>query len=258
MGSLSGTALGEPKDQRAEGDVSRGAQSTPADALRLALRLARRAIGRRHRGAFFDAEDVAASTLLHLLEHHALLCPGELASGVLRELHRRSERARVDRRLNQHMLALAETCLRADDADPADGIAETGAPSEWIVRQFRDGSRAIVRGNAECEADLDQLLVVLPNGAEIRGVAARQWAHEALLRDRHATERPQQTSNARRAAVALARDALLLSVAGLPWREALDRLKAVGVNVSRDGLRSGLRAARLRCAGKAAHARARS
>jgi len=92
-----------------------------------------------------------------------------------------------------------------------------------------------------------------PDGAVLRGRAALEVAHRLLLEERHGAAGPRQASNARRAVAALDRDALLLSVVGLPWQEALARLAAQGVVVTRDGLRSGQRAARRRCMGLAAH-----
>ena len=102
-------------------------------------------------------------------------------------------------------------------------------------------------------ADIPALKLRLRDGAVLCGHAALEGAQRLLLEERHRGAAPGQTSNARRAVAALERDALLLSVAGVPWREALDRLAAQGVVVTRDGLRSGLRAARRRCMGLAAH-----
>lgn len=236
-----------------ECEIARGAELTPGEALQLAVHFARRLTRAPTRYAVFDVEDIAASALLDLIEGRVRLDSDAIRSGVLRASRLQSSRIRAERRVRARLAGASENDGQPGEIAPAESDELHAGAAR---RVFRDGTTAIANSNRSV-TEPEQLIVILPSGAELRGSDAWRCAQEALLRDRGTAGRAQQTSNAQRAAAALTRDALLFSVAEMPWREALERLRQAGVTVSRDGLRSGLRAARLRCAGKAAHSRSR-
>ena len=223
----------------------------PAAALRLANKAAARALRCRAHGR---ARDVAADALLLLLEKRKPFCRSSIVATVKHLARRASRRAALEQPLPADW--------REGEGDPAEASApETSEPpaprGQPFSRTFADGSTARIDGGL-CEADVAALTLERADGSVLRDREALHAAHRLLLAERFGAGGARQAVNARRAATALSRDALLLAVAGLPWREALARLAAQGVHVSRDGLRSGQRAARLRCAGRAAHERSRA
>lgn len=222
----------------------------PVTALRLASQAATRAL--RHGGSDV-ARDVAAGALTLLLEKKMHFSPRSIRATV-KHLARRTARADLARP------ALAPSTLEGEDLlaeGPVDAPEESGLAGEPEAprsRTFACGSRVRLDGSL-CEADISDLTLERADGSVLRDREALAAAHRLLLAERAcAAGGTQQGGNAHRANEALSRDALLLSVAGLPWQEALARLAGLGVHVSRDGLRSGQRAARRRCMGLAAHA----
>jgi hypothetical protein len=235
-----------PTDRRCASDTVIDAVA----ALRLANQAAASALG--YRGCD-GARDVAADALVLLLEKKKPFHRWSILATV-KHLARRALRIAASTRP-----APAPSLPEGEDDDLVeaswDAPEESGPPSEPALpfsRTFADGSTARLDG-ALCEADVADLTLEHPDGSVLRGGEALDAAHRLLLAERYDTAGAQHAGNARRAVAALPRDALLLSVAGLPWREALARLATHGIHVSRDGLRSGQRAARRRCAGRSAH-----
>ncbi|MFZ6185227.1 hypothetical protein [Nannocystis pusilla] len=226
------------------GSVPGAVQLQPAAALELARRVARQALrssgGLGHADA---ARDIAADALVVLLERSISFAPRSVVAAAKHLARKHALRPRLS--------ALIDQERELADVDPSEEIP-LRRDVEPRVRAFFDGSTAQLEGEL-CTADIPALKLRRSDGAVLCGHAALEGAQRLLLAERHRGAAPCQASNARRAVAALERDALLLSVAGLPWREALDRLAAQGVVVTRDGLRSGLRAARRRCMGLAAH-----
>lgn len=228
------------------------------DALAIARRMSQAAL-RNSRHCPCDIEDVAANALLRSYDESEPITAQAIAKNVRREAWRWIARRRAERRFRRRLgfLACATESSPGNDGDDSASDAAEQIEKARYRRSFADGSQVQVATHAACAADLAALELKLPNGRLLHGEEAQKRAHFALLLEVRRQERPQQTSNALRAAHALSRDSLLLSVAGLPWQEALPALAAKGVVLSRAALRSGLRAARLRCAGKTAHDRCR-
>ena len=218
----------------------------PAAALLLANRAARRVRGRVTVLEPEAARDIAADALVVLLERAI-------------PLRRRSVLAAVKlvacnlaaRRTTRQEADLADWWAHASAVEGADEPERARASP--LSRTFKEGSTARLDG-VPCEADVEALALEAPDGSVTRGREALRRAHRLLLEERCLEGNPSNgPQNARRTVEALERDAHLLSVVGLPWRVALERLAATGVVVTRDGLRSGQRAARLRCMGLTAH-----
>ncbi|AUX41726.1 uncharacterized protein SOCE26_031490 [Sorangium cellulosum] len=237
--------LVSPPDPR----CASGAAVEPATALRLANKAAARA--RRHPNAD-DARDVAADALVLFLEKKRPLCERSILAAIKHLTRRASRRAALDWAARALARQEEESDLAQASLDAPDGSGPPAERGQPFSRTFADGSTVRLDG-ALCEADIVDLTLERPDGSVIRGREALDAAHRSLLAERASACGARQVGNARRAVAALSRDALLLSVVGLPWQEALAQLAAHGVHVSRDGLRSGQRAARLRCMGLAAH-----
>jgi hypothetical protein len=139
---------------------------SPGDALRMAAGVARSRI----RSPDLDAEDVASSALLDLLERHLPLCSDAIGSGVLRALRVQSSRARADRRLWQRLRR--EVAAEAPAAPAIQNDAE--APTGPAQRVLRDGT-TIVRTAGWSTTEPEQLIVIRPDGVELRGSAAVEW-----------------------------------------------------------------------------------
>ena len=227
----------------------------PAAALDLARRAARRSLRRLHAAASDDAQDLAAEAIATLLRRAMPLLPRSVRATV-RHLARRNA-ARLARWVPLDPGDAASGAAPWDHlTSPADAEPPDGAPPPPLSRTFADGSRARIDG-ALCEADVAALALEAPDGAVLRGREALARAHRLLIEERRRARAPGQAANACRSVTALSRDAALLSVCGLPWQEALALLEAQGLLLTRDGLRSGQRAARLRCMGLTAHDAAR-
>lgn len=218
----------------------------PEAALVLANRAARSALRRKAALDSDAAHDVAADALLVLLRR---TIPFRRPSVLAAVKHVARKRTRG---------ACRRTSLESDIPEPIPADEPEPAAGGPASRTFRDGSTARLDGEP-CEANMEALTLEAPDGSITLGREALRRAQRLLLEERCRAVAPDplRAHNARRAVAALERDALLLSVSGLPWRAALDQLAAAGVVVTREGLRSGQRAARLRCMGLAAHDRAR-
>jgi hypothetical protein len=234
---------------RPAADLAAGAtELEPAAALELARRAAGRALRwSEHADA---ARDIAADALVVLLERSISFAPRSIVAAAKHLARKHTLRPRPRELLDPER--------QLSGVDPSDGIQlsrDAGEPAipalEPRIRAFFDGSTAQLEGDL-CMADIPALRLRRSDGAVLCGHAALEGAQRLLLEERHRGASC-HASNARRAVAALERDALLLCVAGLPWREAIARLAAQGIVVTRDGLRSGLRAARRRCMGLAAH-----
>jgi hypothetical protein len=223
-----------------------------------ALHLANQAATRKLRHDSSDgARDVAADALALLLEKKKPFHRWSILAAV-------KHLARHASRLTPSARPAPASLLSEGEEEPTE--ASVAAPQEdelpiaqaqRFSRTFADGSIARLDG-ALCEADAADLTLERADGSVLRGREALDAAHRLLLAERSGAGGARQAGNARRTVTALSRDALLLSVTGLPWREALARLAERGIHVSRDGLRSGQRAARRRCMGLAAHDGARA
>lgn len=227
----------------------------PPAALRMARRAAARALSRIRAACCSDsAEEIAADAVALLLEKNMPLLQRSVFSTV-KHLAQRAACRFASGRDGITVPLPEEDDARAglDCSAQEEGAA---APAETFSRTFADGSIAWLAGSF-CEADINDFTLVRPDGATLRGRVALDAAHRVLLEERHGASGSRHAGNARRAVEALPRDARLLAVSGLPWRDALAQLAQEGIHISRDGLRSGQRAARLRCMGLTAHEAAR-
>jgi hypothetical protein len=223
----------------------------PVMALQVASRAAARAL--RHGGSDV-ARDVAAGALALLLEKKMPLSPASICATVKHLARRGSRLAALARPAPAPPTLEGEEDLAEIRVDAPEVSGSAREPAPPFSRTFACGSIVRLDG-AICEADLPDLTLERPDGSVLRGRDALSAAHRLLLAERSSAAGEQQAGNTHRAIEALSRDALLLSVAGLSWQEALARLAGLGVHVSRDGLRSGQRAARRRVRGLAAHDR---
>lgn len=230
----------------------------PRTALSLAQHLARlkaSALGRPDL-----ADDLSGDALLRLFADGLPLSRAAITLTVRHEAWRLNSRLQAERRSLQRLRLLdlrQESDAHLDTATDRDAHAAQENTSQGASRRlFADGSLMLTPTKRPCPADIPQLSVIRPDGTTLRGHDAVQWARVAMLAERVLGGRSQQASNAARACAALARDQQILSVATLPWREALARLAALGISLSRAALRSNLRAARRRALGKTAHSRA--
>ena len=248
-----------PVEAPAEGREASGpleAELGPAAALELAQRAARRSLRRLRAAGSDEAQDLAADAIATLLRRALPLRPRSVLATVKHLSRRDAARLACWAPLDPgDALSEAQPWDRGVTAsDPED---PEPAPAQPLSRSFADGSTARLDG-ALCEADIAALTLEGPDGAVLQGREALARAQQLLVEERRHAQAPGQAANARRSVGALNRDAALLSVCGLPWRDALALLSAQGISLTRDGLRSGQRAARLRCMGLTAHDAARS
>lgn len=234
----------------------------PGCALGLANRAAQRALSRIcPASASAAARDIAADALALLLEKRKSLVRRTILATIKHLVRRHASRLVAGLQLRRTQEPSEEEEKAAVSPTLDDPEAHEPTPAQPLSRTFADGSTARLGevtwterlDGSVCEADIDDLMLRRPDGSILYGRAALHAAHQLLLEERRGSARQNQAGNVGRAIAALRRDALLLSVVGLPWQEALARLRAAGVHITRDGLRSGQRAARLRCMGLAAH-----
>jgi hypothetical protein len=230
----------------------RDLQMSPGLALRFARRLAReRAVPWGARDLY---EDLCADTLLQLIAEGSPLSRAAIEARMQRVRNLLALRVRAEHRMLQRFRVYAEAQLAETGSRHSQGtLRHENASPEPSKRRFADGSLMLAPTSKPCLADVAWLRVVQPDGTTLQGPEVIAWARIAFFKERSQRGRAQQASNVGRACAALTRDAQLLSVAALPWHEALVRLAASGIVLSRSALRSGLRAARLRSAGKTAH-----
>jgi len=224
----------------------------PAAALKLAKHAARRALVRSATRDSDAMHDVAAEAIVVLLRRAIPLRRPSVLVAV-KYVARKITTRRVSWAILEELTA--ELSARQHPAPDEKGEEERDLSCP-LSRTFRDGSTARLDGEP-CEADVEALTLEAPDGSVTRGQEALRRAHRLLLEEQRRPDAPLWAFNAQRVTTALERDAQLLSVVGLPWRVALERLAASGIVVTRDGLRSGQRAARLRCMGLTAHDAAR-
>lgn len=227
----------------------------PSAALRVARRAAARALSRARAACASDsAEEIAADAVALLLEKNMPLHARSVFSTVKHLAQRAACRFASGR--DGTTVPLPEEDDAPGGLDCSAQEEGAAAPAETFSRTFADGSMAWLAG-AFCEADIIDLTLSRPDGSTLRGRAALEAAHRLLIEERHGAAGSRHARYARRAVESLPRDAQLLAVSGLPWQEALAQLAHLGIHISRDGLRSGQRAARLRCMGLTAHDAAR-
>ncbi len=236
---------------------ARGAAGVPAmeearlswaQVLHMANGLARAAVHRLRLGEPEAAADIAAESLLIIVEKSLRVRPMTLVAVVTRTARRHAAAFAARREILGGYLP----DIGVGGGWLLDEVSEEASMPP--VRQFCDGSQVALPDRCWCEANLEWLVLESSDGSRLRGRTALSVAQALLLAERPAAaSRLQQSGNTRRCVAALQRDALLLQVAALPWQEALAWLAQRGVFLSRAALRSSLRAARRRCEGKSAH-----